>query len=51
MTRIGVITPAVRTALRTVKGFDRRLSPCRDYRAFLQDEELRAVIEEVLALP
>lgn len=51
LTRIGVITPAVRTALRTVKGFDRRLSPCRDYRAFLQDEELRAAIEEVLALP
>ncbi|MFF3460198.1 HEAT repeat domain-containing protein [Streptomyces sp. NPDC002730] len=51
LTRIGMITPAVRTALRTVKGFDRRLSSDWDYRAFLQDEELRAAIEDVLALP
>lgn len=39
------------TALRTVRGFDRGLSPYRDYRAFLGDEELRAAIENVLALP
>ncbi|MFD9223726.1 hypothetical protein ACFWDI_27890 [Streptomyces sp. NPDC060064] len=46
-----MITPAVRTALRTVKGFDRRLSSEWDYQAFLQDEKLRAAIEDVLALP
>ncbi|MFD9301738.1 hypothetical protein ACFWCB_03400 [Streptomyces sp. NPDC060048] len=51
LARMGRVTPPVRTALRTVRGFDRRLSPYRDYRAFLQDEELRAVIEGVLALP
>ncbi|MER5788345.1 hypothetical protein [Streptomyces sp. NPDC001980] len=31
-------------------GADRRLSPYRDYRAFLQDEEIRSAIDEVLAL-
>ncbi|MEV0223147.1 hypothetical protein [Streptomyces sp. NPDC050704] len=50
LARIGVSTPAVRPALLTVKGRDRRLCLHRDYRAVLQDEELRAAMEEVLAL-
>ncbi|MGW4908210.1 hypothetical protein [Streptomyces sp. NPDC004270] len=37
-------------ALRTVRGSDRRLSPYRDYRAFLDDEEIRSAIDETLAL-
>ncbi|MFD8821775.1 hypothetical protein ACFV1C_05315 [Streptomyces sp. NPDC059605] len=49
--RIGTITPAARAALRTIRERDGRLSPYWDYRAFLQDEELRAVIEDALALP
>lgn len=49
--RIGTATPALRAALRTVQKFDHRLSPERDYRAFLDDERLRATIAEVLALP
>ncbi|WP_328299387.1 HEAT repeat domain-containing protein [Streptomyces sp. NBC_00435] len=51
LARIGRISPAARTALRRVKGSDRRLSPYRDYRAFLRDEEARAAIEDVLTLP
>ncbi|WP_089103153.1 hypothetical protein [Streptomyces hyaluromycini] len=51
VTRIGTVSPAVRAALRTVRGSDRRLSPYRDYRAFLRDEEIRSVIDEALALP
>ncbi|MEU4929743.1 hypothetical protein AB0G54_25115 [Streptomyces yokosukanensis] len=51
LARIGTVSPAVRAALRTARDFDRRLSPHRDYRAFLQDEEIRSAIEEVLALP
>ncbi|MFF4352045.1 HEAT repeat domain-containing protein [Streptomyces sp. NPDC001530] len=50
LARIGTITPSVRAALLTVQASDRRLSPYRDYRAFLQDEELRSTIEDVLAL-
>ncbi|MFF3396404.1 hypothetical protein ACFYW1_36530 [Streptomyces sp. NPDC002669] len=49
--RIGTVTPAARAALRTIRERDGRLSPYWDYRAFLQDEELRAVIEDALALP
>ncbi|GAB7110725.1 hypothetical protein JCM4814A_90430 [Streptomyces phaeofaciens JCM 4814] len=51
LARIGRVTPAVRATLRTVRAADRRLSPYRDYRAFLQDEEIRAAIDRVLALP
>ncbi|MFK0152869.1 hypothetical protein ACIQVK_12430 [Streptomyces sp. NPDC090493] len=50
LARIGAVSPAVRAALRAVRGSDRRLSPYRDYRAFLEDEEIRSAIDEVLAL-
>ncbi|MFD6183091.1 HEAT repeat domain-containing protein [Streptomyces goshikiensis] len=43
--------PAVRAALVALRDADRRLSPYRDYRAFLGDEEMRPAIEAVLALP
>ncbi|MEU2622710.1 HEAT repeat domain-containing protein [Streptomyces sp. NPDC007157] len=49
--RIGTVSPAVRSALLAVRERDRRLSPYRDYRAFLDDEEIRSVIDEALALP
>lgn len=51
LTRIGTVSPAARATLRTVRGSDRRLSTHRDYRAFLQDEEIRTAIDGVLALP
>ncbi|MFK0024500.1 hypothetical protein [Streptomyces sp. NPDC090798] len=51
LARIGTLTPATRAALRTVRGFDGRLAQARNYEAFLQDEELRAAIEYLLALP
>ena len=51
LVRIGTLTPAARAALRTVRGFDGRLARERNYEAFLQDEELRAAIEYLLALP
>ncbi|MFE0581050.1 hypothetical protein [Streptomyces sp. NPDC058874] len=51
LARIGTVSPAARTILRTVQGSDRRLSMYRDYRAFMQDEEIRSAIDDVLALP
>jgi hypothetical protein len=51
LVRIGTLTPAARAALRTVRDFDGRLARERNYEAFLQDEELRAAIEYLLALP
>lgn len=51
LARIGTLTPATRAALRTVRGFDGRLAQERNYEAFLQDEELRAAIDYLLALP
>ncbi|MET7656100.1 hypothetical protein [Streptomyces sp. NPDC005486] len=51
LARIGTASPAARALLRTVRGSDRRLSAHRDYRAFLQDEEIRSAIDDVLALP
>ncbi|BBC38390.1 hypothetical protein SGFS_096840 [Streptomyces graminofaciens] len=48
--RFDTLTPAVETALRTLREQDRRLSPHADYRAILQDEELRALIDEALAI-
>jgi hypothetical protein len=51
LVRIGTLTPAARAALRTVRGFDGRLARERSYKAFLQDEELRAAIEYLFALP
>ncbi|MGK5543591.1 hypothetical protein ACSNOH_02460 [Streptomyces sp. URMC 127] len=50
LTRIGTTTPAIRTALHAAKATDRRLSLRDGYEAILQDEELRAAIERVLAL-
>ncbi|MBO7940624.1 hypothetical protein JTP77_032550 [Streptomyces sp. S9] len=51
LVRIGRATPEVRATLRTVRAADRRLSPYRDHRAVLDDEAIRATIDEVLALP
>ncbi|MFZ3471079.1 HEAT repeat domain-containing protein [Streptomyces sp. 4.24] len=51
LARIGRLGPAARAALRRVEGSDRRLSTHVDYQAFLEDEALRALIGEVLALP
>ncbi|MFF2124389.1 hypothetical protein ACFVW1_03120 [Streptomyces olivochromogenes] len=51
LARIGTLTPATRAALRTVRGFDGRLAQEWNYEAFLQDEELRAAIDYLLALP
>ncbi|MEU6105322.1 hypothetical protein [Streptomyces flaveolus] len=49
--RIGTVTPAARRALRLVEARDTRLSHYRDYRAVLDDQELRSVIAAVFALP
>lgn len=51
LTRIGTISPASRAVLDTVRGFDQPLSTYGDYRAILQDETIRAAIDDVLALP
>ncbi|MFK4107505.1 hypothetical protein [Streptomyces sp. NPDC002176] len=51
LARIGTVSPAARATLRTVRRSDRRLSAHWDYRAFLQHEEIRSAIDEVLALP
>lgn len=51
LARIGTISQAARAVLRTVQGSDRRLATYRDYRAILQDEEIRSAIDDVLALP
>ncbi|MFE9634700.1 hypothetical protein [Streptomyces sp. NPDC006463] len=45
------LAPPVREALTALRAADRRLSAYHDYRAFLQDEEIRAQIDVVLALP
>lgn len=47
----GHLTPPVREALTTLKAADRRLSEYGDYRAVLQDEEIRARIDRLLVLP
>lgn len=49
--RIGTVTPIARRALRLVGARDLRLSAHRDYRAVLDDQELRTAIAAVLALP
>ncbi|MFG3530504.1 hypothetical protein ACGF8B_27775 [Streptomyces sp. NPDC047917] len=51
LARIGTASRTARAVLRTVRSFDRPLSTYRDYRAILQDETIRAAIDEVLALP
>ncbi|MFD5584262.1 hypothetical protein ACFWII_10725 [Streptomyces sp. NPDC127063] len=48
---IGTVTPTARRALRLVEARDLRLSHCRDYRAILDDQELRSAIAAVIALP
>lgn len=47
--RIGEISPVIRDALLTVRESERRLSQHDGYEAILQDEELRRLIEQVLA--
>ncbi|MEU6555303.1 HEAT repeat domain-containing protein [Streptomyces sp. NPDC046915] len=51
LARIGTVSPAARAILGTVRGSGRRLSTYVDYRAFMQDEEIRSAIDDVLALP
>ncbi|MDX3615863.1 hypothetical protein OG920_38540 [Streptomyces europaeiscabiei] len=46
--RFRTLTPAIEAALRLLRDQDHRLSPRADYRAVLQDEELRALIDEAL---
>lgn len=47
--RLGPPSPAVRTALRTLRDRDTRLSPYGDYRAVLDDEKRLALIDEALS--
>ncbi|MCD7445115.1 HEAT repeat domain-containing protein [Streptomyces lincolnensis] len=47
--RLGPPSPAVRTALRTLRDQDARLSPYGDYRAILDDEKRLALIDEALS--
>ncbi|PWK63933.1 hypothetical protein BCL76_11710 [Streptomyces sp. CG 926] len=49
--RHGHLTPPVRETLTASGAADRRFSEYGDYRAVLQDEEIRARIDRVLALP
>ncbi|WP_406087250.1 HEAT repeat domain-containing protein [Streptomyces virginiae] len=51
LTHHGHLTPPVREALTALKAADRRLSEYGDYRAVLQDEEIRARIDRLLVLP
>ncbi|WP_143659798.1 hypothetical protein [Streptomyces pharetrae] len=51
LARIGEVTPGAREALLRVRASGRRLASYRDYRAILQDEEIRSAIDDVLALP
>ncbi|MEV7890555.1 HEAT repeat domain-containing protein [Streptomyces sp. NPDC002817] len=48
--RFRAIGPTVREALRALRDQDRRISAYGDYRAILQDEEFRELIDEALAL-
>ncbi|KAB1990216.1 hypothetical protein [Streptomyces triticiradicis] len=49
LVRLGGISPAIRAALLTVRRSDRRLSAEGGYPMILQDQELRALIEQALA--
>ncbi|MER6444255.1 hypothetical protein DEJ51_00795 [Streptomyces venezuelae] len=51
LTQHGHLTPPVRDALTALRAADRRFSEYGDYRAVLQDEEIRARIDRALALP
>ncbi|MFC8827665.1 HEAT repeat domain-containing protein [Streptomyces sp. NPDC057137] len=46
--RMGEVSPAIRAALLTARGSDRRLSTRWNYEGILQDERLRALIDEAL---
>ncbi|MFJ2237359.1 hypothetical protein [Streptomyces sp. NPDC087859] len=48
--RFRAIGPTVRDALRALRDQDRRISAYGDYRAILQDEEFRELIDEALAV-
>ncbi|MFC8721869.1 hypothetical protein [Kitasatospora sp. NPDC057198] len=50
LARIGTTTPAIRTALLTARASDRRLARSDGYPAILEDEDLRTLIDRVLAL-
>jgi len=47
--RMGEISPAIRTALLTVRQSDRRLSADGGYPMILRDEELRGLVDQALA--
>ncbi|MBC3839192.1 hypothetical protein GXW82_00235 [Streptacidiphilus sp. 4-A2] len=49
--RLGGTSPAIRTALLAVRESQRRLSQLDGYQGILQDEELRALVEQALACP
>ncbi|MFI1095682.1 hypothetical protein [Streptomyces sp. NPDC020917] len=49
--RIGRTTPSARAALLRLHDSDRRLSSEADCRAVLDDEEVRAAVARLLALP
>lgn len=49
--RFRTLTPATEAALRILRDQEHRLSPCGDYQAVLQEEELRALIDEALTIP
>ncbi|MCH0539179.1 hypothetical protein I3F58_06335 [Streptomyces sp. MUM 203J] len=51
LARIGTVSPGTREILSAVRVSDRRLSAYRDYRAFLQDEDARSAIDDILASP
>ncbi|WKD36634.1 hypothetical protein [Streptomyces xanthophaeus] len=51
LTHHGTLTPPVREALTALRAADRRFSEFDDYRAVLQDEEIRARIGRLLAQP
>lgn len=51
LTRRGDLAPPVREALTALVAADRRLSEYGDYRAFLQDEQIRAWIDRMPTLP
>ncbi|MEU8686513.1 hypothetical protein [Streptomyces sp. NPDC048611] len=51
LARIGTLSSEARADLLRVRQFDRPLATYRDYRAILQDETIRAAIDDLLALP
>ncbi|MFE7839940.1 HEAT repeat domain-containing protein [Streptomyces sp. NPDC057474] len=49
--RFRTLTPATEAALRILRDQDHRLSPRADYQAVLEDEKLRALMDEALTIP